>query len=74
MNHFYLTRYLFNVIESSDFVIIGASSDISAGLSCYLSNETKTHFDKLGLILVACRENEFIHMIYTTQNNSCHSS
>src|SRR4051794_36895461 len=52
-------------------VIIGASSGIGANLARYLSNDAKTHLNKLGLVLVARRENELNQVADTIKNEYC---
>jgi short-subunit dehydrogenase len=52
-------------------IIIGASSGIGAGLARYLSNDAKIKLNKLGLVLVARRENELNQVANITKNDYC---
>jgi short-subunit dehydrogenase len=52
-------------------VITGASSGIGAGLARYLSNNAKTQLNKLGLVLVARRENELNQLANSVKNDYC---
>ena len=52
-------------------VIIGASSGIGANLARYLSNDAKIHLNKIGLVLIARRENELNQIGNHIQNEYC---
>ncbi|CAF0937892.1 unnamed protein product [Rotaria sordida] len=52
-------------------IIIGASSGIGAGLARYISNDAKNQLKKIGLVLVARRENELNQAANNAKNDYC---